>query len=99
MTERKVTLEEVLAKRTPRGSWTRKQIEEWGLEWPPRAGWIKRLTGDENAKASTPGRTPLPVNTARKTRRELEYDVMNLTAEVSELRRKITELEEKAGVW
>ena len=97
MTERRVTLEEVLAKRTPRGSWTRRQIEEWGLEWPPTAGWIKRLTGDENARVPTPGRTPLPVDTARKTRRELEYEVMNLTAAVSDLRFRIAELEEKIG--
>lgn len=93
MTERKVTLEEVLAKRTPRGSFTRKQIEAWGVEWPPGRGWVKRLTGDPNAKIPTPGRTPVAIDLARKTRLDLEREVVELTSTVKELRDRIAELE------
>lgn len=50
MTEH-ITLEEILAKRTPRGSWTRAQLAEWGIPWPPPKGWMQKLTGDPNAKA------------------------------------------------
>jgi hypothetical protein len=93
MTERKVTLEEVLAKRTPRGSFTREQIEAWGIEWPPGHGWVKRLTGDPNAKIPMPGRTPVAIDLARKTRLDLEREVVELTATVKELRDRIAELE------
>src|SRR5262245_54521598 len=27
------------AKKTTRGGWTRKQLEEWSVSWPPRKGW------------------------------------------------------------
>lgn len=29
--------------RTERGGWTRKQLAEWGVNWPPLNGWRKRL--------------------------------------------------------
>lgn len=99
MTERKVTLEEVLAKRTPRGSFTRKQIEAWGVEWPPGRGWVKRLTGDPNAKVPMPGRTPVAIDMARKTRIQLEQEVVDLNAEVARLRQRIAELEERGVIW
>ena len=50
MTEH-IPLEEILAKRTPRGSWTRAQLAEWGISWPPPKGWMQKLTGNPNAKA------------------------------------------------
>ncbi len=31
--------------KTVKGSWTRKQIEALGIEWPPRKGWKKRIIG------------------------------------------------------
>jgi hypothetical protein len=35
--------EEILEKRTPRGGWTRKQLAEWGVPWPPPKGWKAEL--------------------------------------------------------
>ena len=80
MTEKRVTLEEVLAARTPRGGWTKKQLEEWGIHWPPKTGWIKRLTGDPAASVPMPGRTPVAMQLARKTRLELEQENVRLRA-------------------
>ncbi|MFC4560581.1 hypothetical protein ACFO4E_01795 [Nocardiopsis mangrovi] len=37
------TLEEIDAARTPAGGWTREQLAEWGVPWPPPKGWRKRL--------------------------------------------------------
>jgi hypothetical protein len=38
-----VSREEVEAKKTPRGGWTKKQLAEWGVPWPPPKGWRMRL--------------------------------------------------------
>lgn len=80
MVEKRVTLEEVLAARTPRGGWTKKQLAEWGVDWPPTTGWIKRLTGDTSASVPMPGRTPVAMQLARKTRLQLEQENMQLRA-------------------
>jgi hypothetical protein len=37
------TLDEILAKKTPNGGWTKKDLESWGIAWPPQKGWIKEL--------------------------------------------------------
>jgi hypothetical protein len=29
--------------RTPKGGWTRSQLAEWGVPWPPPRGWRKQL--------------------------------------------------------
>jgi hypothetical protein len=29
--------------RTPAGGWTKKQLAEWGVRWPPMRGWRRRL--------------------------------------------------------
>ncbi|MFD5505387.1 hypothetical protein ACFWJS_37860 [Streptomyces sp. NPDC127061] len=31
------------AAQTPDGGWTRKQLAEWGVPWPPPRGWRKHL--------------------------------------------------------
>lgn len=56
--------EEILAARTPKGSWTQATFASWGIAWPPRAGWrirlaqrrgrILRLLG-ESAQSVDPG--------------------------------------------
>jgi hypothetical protein len=33
----------VMAIRTRRGAWTRKQLEALGVAWPPVKGWLKRF--------------------------------------------------------
>lgn len=35
--------EEIAEARTPAGGWTRAQLSEWGVPWPPPKGWRKRL--------------------------------------------------------
>ena len=39
---KKLTIEEIMAARTPRGGWTKAQLIAWGLEWPVKSGWAKR---------------------------------------------------------
>jgi len=85
-TLKRVTLEEINAARTPRGGWTRKQLEAWGLEWPVKSGWVRRLTGDEDARVDMPGRTKQAIDLARKTRLQLEEENVNLAAENAKLR-------------
>lgn len=47
--------EEVEAARTPGGGWTREQLAEWGVSWPPPAGWKKRLAEQwQNQRHSAP---------------------------------------------
>lgn len=43
----RITLDDIEAAKTPRGGWTRQQIEAWGLTWPPRKGWKYRLVMGE----------------------------------------------------
>ena len=31
--------EEILAARTAQGGWTKAQLAEWGVPWPPPRGW------------------------------------------------------------
>ncbi len=40
-----ITKDYIMNNRTKKGSWTRKQIQALGIEWPPRAGWINDVTG------------------------------------------------------
>ncbi len=39
-----VTEEYIESRRTVRGGYTRAQLAEWGVSWPPPAGWKKALT-------------------------------------------------------
>lgn len=34
---------EVVEAMTPAGSWTARQLAEWGIKWPPRKGWRRVL--------------------------------------------------------
>jgi hypothetical protein len=38
-----MTEDEIMAARTPKGGWTKKQLAEWGMPWPPPKGWIEAL--------------------------------------------------------
>lgn len=40
----KLTIEEIEAARSPKGGWTRKTLEGWGVPWPPPKGWKEALT-------------------------------------------------------
>ena len=41
----RLTHEEIEAARSPKGGWTKKQLAEWGVPWPPPKGWRRRLEG------------------------------------------------------
>jgi hypothetical protein len=41
--------EEVMALRTPAGSWTKKTLASWGVPWPPPKGWRVKLKNAYNA--------------------------------------------------
>lgn len=89
---KKLTIEEIMAARTPRGGWTKAQLIAWGLEWPVKSGWAKRLTGDENVSLPLPGRAKTDINLAKKTRSQLEQENVELMREVIELRREVEKL-------
>jgi len=38
-----ITEKEIMAARTKKGGWTKKQLAEWGVPWPPTKGWKDRL--------------------------------------------------------
>ena len=38
-----VTFNDIEAARTPKGGWTKVQLAEWGVPWPPPKGWKQRL--------------------------------------------------------
>jgi len=40
----RVTAEQIEAARTPNGGWTKAQLAEWGVPWPPPKGWKRALT-------------------------------------------------------
>jgi hypothetical protein len=35
---------EIEAAKTAKGGWTKAQLAEWGVPWPPPKGWKKALT-------------------------------------------------------
>lgn len=37
------TAQEIEDAKTPKGAWTRKTLEGWGVKWPPKKGWKDRL--------------------------------------------------------
>jgi hypothetical protein len=48
------TAAEIEAAKTPRGAWTRKQLAQWGVPWPPRRGWQRRLIAQSEGQESQP---------------------------------------------
>lgn len=45
------TDEQIEAAKTPNGGWTRAQLAEWGVSWPPQKGWRSKLTGEQQTRA------------------------------------------------
>lgn len=43
----RITLKWLNKHRTPRGGFSRAQIEALGLTWPPQSGWLKNHVGRE----------------------------------------------------
>ena len=44
---RRPTAEEVEWAKTSKGGYTRAQLEEWGVPWPPPPGWKEKLLSGE----------------------------------------------------
>lgn len=44
-----VTFNDIEAARTPKGGWTRAQLAEWGVPWPPPKGWKQQLIEKNSA--------------------------------------------------
>lgn len=42
--------EEIEAAKTRRGGWTRNQLAQWGVPWPPPKGWRRRLIEAHDAR-------------------------------------------------
>lgn len=60
------TREEIEAAATEHGGYTRAQLQEWGIPWPPPRGWRKRLLRAADSQA---GRSPLQDTLAKKRNR------------------------------
>lgn len=41
-----ISAEEIDSKKTPAGGWTKAQLAEWGVDWPPPKGWRKKLIAE-----------------------------------------------------
>ena len=53
---------EIEAKMTPAGGYLRKDLESWGVKWPPKQGWKMRLIR-EHAEANG---LPIPLMPQRR---------------------------------
>ena len=78
-----ITEEEINSKRTPKGSWTRKQLEEWGIPWPPRHGWKRRLIQGKPAKPRRPN------GKADRLARKLAKQAVNNEEKDTQKRKKV----------
>jgi len=43
-----ITNEQIEASKTPAGGWNRKQLNAWGVPWPPPKGWKGKLVAGES---------------------------------------------------
>ena len=92
-----VTREYIHRHKTPRGAWTRVQIEALGLKWSEKThGWIDRLEGteisEEQAKKFEEGRT----SGKKNLRKEMLYRIKQLALiELREIEKALDVLEDK----
>jgi hypothetical protein len=52
---RSPTADEIERAKTPNGGWTKDQLAEWGVSWPPPKGWRKNLIRKDNKAPVNPG--------------------------------------------
>jgi len=57
----KLTEEEIEAARTPAGGFTKDQLAQWGVPWPPPKGWRDALMSGELIAPKEPPLTPSPI--------------------------------------
>ncbi|WP_405808462.1 hypothetical protein OG524_35935 [Streptomyces sp. NBC_01520] len=62
--------EVIEAAKTPKGAWTRAQLAEWSVPWPPPKGWkdelIKRWKAAQPDGAPPPQHRPAPAGFAQE---------------------------------
>jgi len=64
--------EEIEAAKTPKGAWTRAQLAEWGVPWPPEKGWKDELierweAARQDGAPPPPLPSPAPTDFAQDT--------------------------------
>lgn len=43
-----MTREDIEKHRSPAGGFTKPQLAQWGVAWPPAKGWLKRLVDSDD---------------------------------------------------
>lgn len=43
---------EIELARSAKGGWSKKQLQEWGVAWPPKRGWKEELISKYNTQKS-----------------------------------------------
>jgi len=54
----KLSKEEINARRTAKGGFTRDQLSAWGVSWPPPHGWMQALIAGEEREIVEPESFP-----------------------------------------
>lgn len=63
----KLTMKEIEAGKSKKGGYTRAQLAEWGVPWPPPHGWVnKLLAGDEIEPLTIEGSVIRPEESAHE---------------------------------
>ena len=71
-----VTKKWIMSHRTPKGAWTRPQIEALGIDWPPRHGWMDRAIGKTiNNSERIQFEAKLGIKQVRKLRKGTTYSL------------------------
>lgn len=50
---------DILAARSPKGGWTKSQLFEWGIAYPPPRGWTRNLASDDSSIINKTSRFPI----------------------------------------
>lgn len=70
-----LTESDIEAAKTEKGGWTRKQLAEWGVSWPPKRGWKRKLVA-RSAMLSEKPQKPVVSATPVSFRPDLETDTI-----------------------
>lgn len=71
--KKRPTREEVFDARTSKGGWTRAQLEQWGVPWPPPRGWIGDLCGPEARDPAPPKSIPADLPLEERAKQSINY--------------------------
>lgn len=76
----KISREEIEKRRTEKGGFTRAQLAEWGVPWPPPSGWMRGLCGEDGPTVLT-DRTPSAWEHCQITKVLTDAKINNLSAD------------------